>query len=79
MKPLQLIHNAAALLVFNLPKFSHVTPLLSTFHWLPGETCIHYKTMLLANRAARGTATPYLQAMLKPYTTAGLLALPFLQ
>ncbi|KAK6305047.1 hypothetical protein J4Q44_G00238270 [Coregonus suidteri] len=28
IKPLQLIQNAAARLVFNLPKFSHVTPLL---------------------------------------------------
>ena len=26
IKPLQLIQNAAARLVFNLPKFSHVTP-----------------------------------------------------
>ncbi|KAK6301287.1 hypothetical protein J4Q44_G00293850, partial [Coregonus suidteri] len=35
IKPLQLIQNAAARLVFNLPKFSHVTPLLRTLHWLP--------------------------------------------
>uniref|UniRef100_A0A3B1J3V1 Reverse transcriptase domain-containing protein n=1 Tax=Astyanax mexicanus TaxID=7994 RepID=A0A3B1J3V1_ASTMX len=34
-KPLQLIQNAAARLVFNLPKFSHVTPLLRSLHWLP--------------------------------------------
>uniref|UniRef100_A0A674EIM9 Immunoglobulin heavy variable 11-2 n=1 Tax=Salmo trutta TaxID=8032 RepID=A0A674EIM9_SALTR len=30
IKPLQLIQNAAARLVFNLPKFSHVTPLLQS-------------------------------------------------
>ena len=30
IKPLQLIQNAAARLVFNFPKFSHVTPLLRT-------------------------------------------------
>jgi hypothetical protein len=35
IKPLQLIQNAAAHLVFNLPKFSHVTPLLHTLQWLP--------------------------------------------
>ncbi|KAM9499463.1 uncharacterized protein ACWYII_002362 [Salvelinus alpinus] len=40
-------------LVFNLPKFSHVTPLLRTLHWLPVEACIHYKTMVLAYGAAR--------------------------
>jgi hypothetical protein len=54
--------------MFNLPKFSHVTPLLHTHHWVPVEAHIHYKTMVLADRAARGTAPPYLQAMLKLYT-----------
>ncbi|KAJ8362211.1 hypothetical protein AAFF_G00388700 [Aldrovandia affinis] len=29
IKPLQLVQNAAACLVFNQPKFTHVTPLLS--------------------------------------------------
>ena len=32
---LQLIQNAAARLVFILPKFSHTTSLLRTLHWLP--------------------------------------------
>uniref|UniRef100_A0A674DUK9 Reverse transcriptase domain-containing protein n=1 Tax=Salmo trutta TaxID=8032 RepID=A0A674DUK9_SALTR len=32
IKPLQLIQNAAARLVFNLPKFSHVPPLLRSLH-----------------------------------------------
>jgi hypothetical protein len=64
----QLIQNAAAVMVFNLPKFSHVNPLLRTFHWLPVEAHIHYKTMVLAYGAARGTVTPNLQAMLKPST-----------
>ena len=35
IKPLQRIQNAAAHLVFNLPKFSHVTPLFRDLHWLP--------------------------------------------
>ncbi|KAM9540282.1 uncharacterized protein ACWYII_038389 [Salvelinus alpinus] len=48
IKPLQLIQNAAARLVFNLPKFSHVTPLLRSLHWLPVEARIRYKTMVLA-------------------------------
>ncbi|XP_045082914.1 uncharacterized protein LOC121587194 [Coregonus clupeaformis] len=82
IKPLQLIQNAAARLVFNLPKFSHVTPLLRTLHWLPVEARIRYKTMVLAYGAVRGTAPPYLQALISPYTqtralrssTSGLLA-----
>ena len=83
IKPLKRIQNAAARLVFNLPKFSHVTPLLLTLHWLPVEARIHYMTVVLTYRAARGTAPPYLQDMLKPYTpralcsaTFSLLALP---
>ncbi|KAM9561826.1 uncharacterized protein ACWYII_025626 [Salvelinus alpinus] len=52
IKPLQLIQNAAARLVFNLPKFSHVTPLLRSLHWLPVEARIRYKTMVLAYGAS---------------------------
>src|SRR4029434_6985656 len=35
VKPLQMIQNAAARLVFNQPKRAHVTPLLIDLHWLP--------------------------------------------
>lgn len=33
-QPLQLIQNAAARLVFNLPRPSHVIPLMQSLHWL---------------------------------------------
>ncbi|KAM9427186.1 uncharacterized protein ACWYII_018874 [Salvelinus alpinus] len=72
IKPLQLIQNAAARLVFNLPKFSHVTPLLRSLHWLPVEARIRYKTMVLAYGAVRGTAPQYLQALIRPYTQTRL-------
>ena len=45
IKPLQRIQNAAARLVFNLPKFSHVTPLFRDLHWLPVVARIKFKTM----------------------------------
>ncbi len=35
IKPLQLIQNAAARLIFNEPKRTHVTPLFINLHWLP--------------------------------------------
>ncbi len=35
IKPLQMIQNAAARLVFNEPKRVHVTPLFVSLHWLP--------------------------------------------
>ncbi|KAI7805498.1 reverse transcriptase-like protein [Triplophysa rosa] len=34
-KPLQMIQNAAARVVFNEPKRAHVTPLFIKLHWLP--------------------------------------------
>jgi len=35
IKPLQIIQNAAARLVFNKPKSAHVTPLFIPMPWLP--------------------------------------------
>ncbi|XP_049330258.1 uncharacterized protein LOC111194348, partial [Astyanax mexicanus] len=64
-KPLQLIQNAAARLVFNLPKFSHVTPLLRSLHWLPVAARIRFKTLTLAYKAKNGPAPSYLMAMVK--------------
>ncbi|KAJ8371605.1 hypothetical protein AAFF_G00306910, partial [Aldrovandia affinis] len=68
IKPLQLVQNAAARLVFNQPKFTHVTPLLSSLHWLPIAACIRFKSLVLAFQAAGGTAPPYLQSLITPYT-----------
>ena len=80
IKPLQLTQNAAPRLLFNLSKFSHVTPLLRTLHWLPVETRIHCKAMVLGYRAARGTAPPFRLCSNPPYVlrsaTSGLFALP---
>ena len=53
--PLQLIQNAAARLVFNLPKFTHTTQLLSSLHWLPVAARIRFNTLVLAYRAASRT------------------------
>ena len=67
LKPLQLIQNAAARLVFNQPKFSHVSPLLRSLHWLPVAARTEYKTLMLAFKAAKGMAPPYLQNLIEPY------------
>ncbi|KAJ8390942.1 hypothetical protein AAFF_G00098620 [Aldrovandia affinis] len=53
IKPLQLVQNAAARLVFNQPKFTHITPLLSSLHWLPIAARIRFKSLVLAFQAAR--------------------------
>ncbi|KAI4891891.1 hypothetical protein NFI96_001943 [Prochilodus magdalenae] len=65
IRALQLVQNAAARLIFNLPKFTHVTPLLHSLHWLPVVKRIRFKTLMLAFKAKTGPAPPYLMAMVK--------------
>ena len=54
--------------LFNLPKFSHVTPLLCDLHWLPVAARIQFKMMVLAFKAVKGTAPVYLQTLVRPHT-----------
>ncbi|XP_056292987.1 uncharacterized protein LOC130208093 [Pseudoliparis swirei] len=70
IRPLQLIQNAAARLVFSLPKFAHTTPLLRSLHWLPVAARIHFKTLVLAYRALDGSGPVYIRDMVTPYTPA---------
>jgi hypothetical protein len=70
IKPLQRIQNVVARLVFNLPKFSHVTPLFRDLPWHPVVARIRLKMMVLAYKAVDGTTPAYLQALVKPHTQA---------
>ena len=56
IRPLQLIQNAAARLIFNVPRYTHTTPLLTNLHWLPVIACIKFKTLALAYQAVKGSA-----------------------
>ncbi len=58
-KPLQMIQNAAARLVFNEPKRAHVTPLFVSLHWLQVAARIQFKTLMLAYRTTTGSAPTY--------------------
>ncbi|KAK3542234.1 hypothetical protein QTP86_021394 [Hemibagrus guttatus] len=73
IRPLQMIQNAAARLVFNLPKFSHTTPLLRSLHWLPVAARIRFKTLMLAYKAQNGPAPSYLKALVTSRTAPRLL------
>ena len=68
LKSLQLIQNAAARLVFNQPKRTHVTPLLVTLHWLPIVARIKFKCLSLAYRTLTGSAPSYFNSLIKVYT-----------
>ncbi|KAI2653096.1 Exosome complex component RRP42 [Labeo rohita] len=73
IKPLQMIHNAAARLVFNEPKRAHVTPLFITLHWLPIAAHIKLKKLMLAYRTTTGSASAYLHSLLPIYTPSRTL------
>ena len=65
-------------LIFNLPKFAHVTPLLRDLHWLPFVAPIRFKTMMLALKTINGAAPG---TLVRPHATisAGRLVPPSLR
>ncbi len=65
IKPLKMIQNAVAQLVFNEPKRAHVTPLFISLHWLPVAARIKFKTLMLAYRTTTGSAPTYFQSLLQ--------------
>ncbi len=74
IKPLQMIQNAAARLVFNEPKRvplfvtpTDVTPLFVSLHWLPVAACIKFKTLMIAYRTTTGFAPSYFHSLLRIY------------
>ena len=85
IRPLQLIQNAAARLVINVPRHTHTTPLLTDLHWLPVIARIKFKTLVLTYQVVKGSAPAYIQQLIRPYTparplrsaTSGRLAISF--
>ncbi len=67
VKPLQMIQNAAARLVFNEPKRAHVTPLFVSLHWLPVAARIQFKTLMLAYKTTTDSAPTYFHSLLRIY------------
>ncbi|XP_056615780.1 uncharacterized protein LOC130430647, partial [Triplophysa dalaica] len=68
IKPLQLVQNAAARLVFQQPKRVHVTSLFISLHWLPVAARIRFKSLMLAYRTITGSAPAYFHTLLHSYT-----------
>ncbi len=67
IKPLQLIQNAAARLIFNELKRMHVTSLFINLHWLPIAARIKFKTLKFAYKTSSGSAPLYLNSLLQTY------------
>ena len=64
---LQKVQNTAARIVSRTSRYAHITPVLQELHWLPIESRLKYKVLLMAHRALHGSAPQYLADMLTIY------------
>ena len=62
---LQRVQNMAARVVTNSRKSDHITPLLSTLHWLPVKARIEFKILTLTFKILHGSAPDYLCKLLE--------------
>ena len=60
---LQRVQNAAARLVMDIGKYSHITHALYDLHWLPIHARIHFKFLLLAHKVIQRQAPAYLSSL----------------
>ena len=61
----QRVQNAAARLIMDIPKFSHVQPVLYELHWLPIAYRINLKILILTFKSIHGLAPSYLCDLIK--------------
>ncbi len=64
IKPLQLIQNTAARLIFHEPKRRHITPPFINLHWLPIAARIKFKALMFAYKST-GSAPLYQNSLLQ--------------
>ncbi len=60
IKRLQYLQNTAARVLTYTPSRSHITPVLSQIHWLPVQSCIDFKVLILTYKAVNGMAPEYI-------------------
>ena len=61
---LQRVQNAAARLIMDIGKYSHITPALYELQWLPVLARFLFKILLLAFKAIHGLAPEYISNLL---------------
>ena len=61
---LQRVQNAAARVIMDVGKYSHITPVLYELHWRPVQARIQFKILLLAFKAIHGLAPSYISNLL---------------
>ena len=67
---LQRVQNAAARLIMDIPKYSHITPALYELHWLPVAHRIKFKILILTFKSIYGLAPSYLSDLVKVKQTS---------
>ena len=60
LNKLQRVQNAAARLITGTAKFSHITLVLRTLHWLPIKQRVQFKMLILVFKAINGLALNYI-------------------
>ncbi len=65
---LQMVQNAAARVLTRTRKYDHISPVLSTLHWLPTKHRIDFKILLITYKALNGLAPQYLSDLLSHYS-----------
>ena len=60
LNKLQRVQNAAARLITGTAKFSHITPVLRTLHWLPIKQRVQFKMLILVFKPINGLAPNYI-------------------
>ena len=81
---LQTVQNCAARLVSCKPRYARATPILRELHWLPVESRIILKILLLVYKSLNNLAPAYINSLLKNYKPSrnlrsvdqGLLTIP---
>ena len=67
LQKLQRVQNSAARLVTNTRKYSHITPILKSLHWLPVEQRLKYKVLLITFRALMFSSPQYISSLITIY------------
>ncbi len=65
---LQMVQNAAARVLTRTRKYDHISPVLSTLHWLPTKHRIDFKILLITYKALNGLVPQYLSELLSHYS-----------
>lgn len=65
---LQLVQNFAARLLTGTRRREHITPILSSLHWLPIRFRVDFKILLFVFKALHGLAPAYISDFIVPYS-----------